>query len=319
MYIAKHKDIYIRGKVPSMSVGIKGEYRAILRGPDGREKVNTGWKPNTLLNNGLYYSIVSPFSIRGYMCLGDDGTAVDIIQTGLLGTQLGAQRVPTSVSETNAGSPNYEMITTNKGTWAPGDGTGTIREVAFKTFSAGDPATAGTIRFVLSTPIVKGALDQLVIEHRMTAYPNTGDVTGTIDISGEAYSYTMRHLEIDETPASFGSIRLVDSYHNYLAGVATLVANTESLTWTAGPTKPAGSANITITNGGALGTYYSNAEIVWDINTANHNISTFIIAMTYIPDIQVHIEKVSDGTPLTKENTHELTMNFRTYPVRYVP
>jgi hypothetical protein len=29
--------------------------------------------------------------------------------------------------------------------------------------------------------------------------------------------------------------------------------------------------------------------------------------------------KVSDGTGLTKENTHEFRINFRSYPQRYVP
>ena len=316
MYLMKYKELYSKNGSLGISSGMKGEYRAILRGIDGREKLNTGWKPNTILDQGLSIARMQAGGITSYAAIGTSATAVDITQVGLQGSKLGSTKSGSTVSTTNSGAPNYERVFTRSWTWLTGDGTGTIAEVITMT-GFGDAAADACVRFVLTAPIVKGAVDQLTIEHRMTIYPDIVDATGVIDISGVDYAYVMRHYNVDSFVSSGVGVYFLNDPDYHTLGNGSLNAITGARPTVTGRTK---ASSQVITTGGVLGTYYINAEAIWSIDqgTGDWNCGTVDNAWSF-GLLQYSLAKVSDGTPLTKENTHELRLNIRLYPQRYVP
>lgn len=324
IYVPRYEELYIRDGEIALHTSMKGEYRAYLRGPDGRLKSDTGWKPNTLLNMGLQNMVGRTGDIAkldGSMALGDSDTAVDITQTSLQGNFLGYQTItPLYVSVVNNGSPNYEIVTVIKATFVSGVQTGTVKEFILQPEGASYTVNAN-IRCVLDTPIVKGAQDELTIEHRLTTYPDVGDATGTIDISGVDYTYTLRRVEIDATPGG-GTTHPDNTYWHswsnncYTDNITTNLLGGPSV-YTTGPTDR---AVVTNSSGGSLGTYYMNGIITAGVDNWVGDIrSVKIYNQGLHSTYQFQIGKVSDDSPLTKANTHELVLNIRVYPQRYVP
>jgi hypothetical protein len=67
--------------------------------------------------------------------------------------------------------------------------------------------------------------------------------------------------------------------------------------------------------------FWQNAFVTLTINgPSSSNLNGFTIAMASgFPQTCAIVEKVSDGTGIDKPNTHQLTLNWRSYPTRYVP
>ncbi len=323
IYIPKYKEIYLKdGELP-IRVRFKGEYRAFLYGCDGRLKYESGWKPNTILNQGFGYMCTnSYFQLFSGFALGDGGAVIDVTQTGLQGTRLGtgfAADSNASVSAINGGTPDYESIVTRSYTMDAGNGTGTVREFVFGPdgFNGwSDPYTECTIRVVLDTPIVKGAADVLTIEHRFTSYPEVADVTGVIDISGVNYNYIFRGIDIDAHVAR--PIRC--NWHDWQFEAYS----SDSLTVNTG-TGPSGS-RLNYRYAGCSNTYspggtpYVQGNVVAGVDAWLGDVRCMtVFNMGMFSSYQVRIGKVSDDTALTKLNTHELRLFYRMYPSRYVP
>lgn len=319
-YIPKYTDIYVRDGHMGMSIGCKGEYRAILIGEDGRPKSDSGWKPNTLLDN--YFHILrygDPFS-RIY--LGDSDIAVNVTQTSLQGSQVGTYEYLGSASyKVNAGLPNYERITIEQGTWAPGESTGTIKE--FVIASAGGAHTSAMVRVVLATPIVKGSGDQLTIQHRFTWYPQIVESTGVIDISGVDYNWAMQCTNAASVPFGHpGRWYTNTGAYGYLkTGEMGLI--------TAGYTQgnQCGYPNSTsaVSYGGSLPDYYTERTYTVGVDQGNsysgliRSWYTDILGPNDAYGLQMRWGKVSDDSVLQKLNTHVLTFGVRLTVSRHVP
>ena len=321
-YIPKFgKEMYIKDGAPGIKTGFKGEYRAILYGVDGREKSNTGWKPNTLLDQGLM--LVRNTDIFGRINVGTSDTPVDISQTGLQGTYLGYGSMGTVTYTANEGPPNYGMVTVEKATLVGGVGTGTIKE--FTCSYSSDFNTTG-IRVVLDTPIVKGTQDELAIEHRLTFYPQLTDATGVITIGGdnpEDFNYIIRHLRVDSVQRQHFSNLRPPYWGNMNAGDEELVGITEVPTWH----NHYLNGYVESIGGTGPGTWYSNCEHFWAVNSElnGYHLRTCRGGMRGMSTnngtfgMQMRIGRVSDDTSILKQNTHEIYLNWRTYPTRYVP
>ena len=155
------------------------------------------------------------------------------------------------------------------------------------------------------------------MEHRFTIYKQVTTVTGVIDISGVAYNYWMRHMNIDLVPGAMDSI---------LAFGATNQQCGYTSTWSDDPLQ----GWIIDTSYGSCGFGYTKdtnepsfpawneITVKMDINHAsNGNEINTIRLETTIGYLQVKFTKVSDGIGVLKEDTHELKMSFRLYSERY--
>jgi hypothetical protein len=227
----------------------------------------------------------------------------------------------------NNGPPDYESQTIEKATFLGGNATGTINEFICCP-SNGSYYTNAGIRVVLDDPIEKGVGDELIIEHRLTFYPQLSDATGVIDVSGVAYNYILRHIRVDAIIQRHFDNLMPPYRGNMWTSQNDIVDNLTDVN-TSGDLYLSSSVD---SYGGSLGSYYTNTELVWAINSegGNRNVRSWRGSMRGIYSLsppasgdrlgmQMQIGKVSDGTPLYKENTHELRMNWRTFPQRHIP
>ena len=322
-YIPKFgKEMYIKDGTPSVNMGFKGDYRAILTGPDGRVKSDTGWKSNTVLDSGLRMARNVDMFVRMY--LGTSNTPVNIAQTWLQGSNLGYGNFGTTTFSENLGvSFGYGQVSVERVTFLSGVATGTINE--FVCSNSSDPVNNTGVRVVLDVPIVKGAQDELNIEHKLTFYPQLTDATGVIEIGGdnpEDYNYVIRHRKVQAVPFRHFQDMAPPYWGNMNAGDQDLKSITDTANfdniYVGGYTFSVG--------GSGPGTWYSNNEISWGINSElnNRTLRTMRGSMWHMTTdigfgMQMRIGRVSDDAGIFKLNTHEIYLNWRTYPTRYAP
>ena len=325
IFIPKFKDYFITSReMPSISSGFCGEYRAILRGPDNRIKSDTGWKPNTILNQGLQSIQRADRNAFNSMYLGDSDAAVDVTQTGLQGTPFpSAQSSYANGSWTPGSDPTWVHMTTRTCTFNAGVNTGTIKEFVFSWTT--DPVNNGSVRVVLDVPIVKGASDELTIEHRLYWYPETSDVTGVVTITGLGdYDYRMRHCQIDVGPTShMYSYTPTNSalFQTHSVGNAgtTLTTLDNYPSW--GNDMSPGSTSY---GSLAADSFYAQTYYTLGVDTGNFTHGAYGVGIFgkywQSGGVQFTLLENGDGvTPITKLNTHVLTFGVRTIINRYVP
>lgn len=330
IWLPKYKEIMIGGdNLPAISQSVKGEWRAKLTGPDGMVKYQTDWRPNLILGQGLQQLVRTTGDPWTVSALGDSAAAVDKTQLGLQGAELGTAN-RTNVTTSNEGAPNYGMVDVVKFVYPPGEGTGTIREmILWQQYT--NTATGGTARWLISPEIVKGALDELSIEHRMTFYPDTGQYTGTFDISGTSYDYWLQCTRVGESnvlrpsdivPSGISTSFSLGLMDDQVSAPATLYPALTGDRW--GPFSNSTNANEDNYTYGTIianDEYWGNCETVFDIDTANGEFDIAEHGILGYPSSSLGVgylfRKTSDGSLLLKENTHELRMNIRAIAKRY--
>jgi hypothetical protein len=259
------------------------------------------------------------------MFVGDSATAAATGQTGLQGSELGAADVNGFSSGSIGAGPTYERVVTQDHQFNPGTGTGTIREAVIS-WSGGNSTTGATVRFVLTSPIVKGVLDQLNIEHRVTMYPDVTDDVGTFDLSGTSYDYTMRLYYCTVAP-NFTQ-RNAQAAHGSGGNGTAYDSSALSAITGSGPVAVYAHADIPSeanqTVGGGVGTYYSNLELVFTADQLQGNGDGEVNAMrTRCFGSNGHLGwqyrfvQTTGGANLLKANTHELRLNSRITNDRY--
>lgn len=336
IYVPKYKEIYIKdGEVRAADTKLRGEYNAVLRGPDGRIKYESGWQPNLILNYGLA-NVLS--TILQYMHLGTSNTTPAESQTGIIGTWLGYVGSDSPQGGSNTGAPDYNRYYTTTFTFGVGVCTGTIAEgvVAFGTSSESDGRNKGFCRFLFTVPIVKGALDSLTVTYRLWLYTDITDHSGTINISGVDYDYTVRPYGVANNGEFWYLSQIADllKFIKQGGGYGKLKARSNqplfAITYDGyiSGNMPDGTNfnTTTFSYGGSLPTYYATITNVAGIDNCNGSFNWLGMVSLYVfsgasheSGLQFSLVKTSDGSHFVKENTHELTLEYRTYVSRYVP
>jgi hypothetical protein len=311
-----------------------GKFRWTLYGPSGEVKQQSigdkdGWSTNLITDKGLQ-NLTLAGSGGGnwseYLILGDGNVAPAVGDTAISGTLLGYEKVPTSNVIGYPSGPNYERVYQQTYTFATGEATGTIRELALGNDQTG--ATEVAVRHLVSPEIVKGALDELTVEYHFTAWPDLTDSTGTITISGTSYDYVCRMLNVTEEQGVMPGFGFWSGDWGVAqAGTGTLSALTAEEIGGSLYNEDSVSGS---TYGGSPGSYYAENNCSWGIDNLGNG-STFTVfcfdtnALNYsIRDItnrylayQFSIDKTVGGGGLLKENTHELTLGLRITSDRY--
>lgn len=296
----------------------RGEYRYRLTGPDGEIKDQCDWKPNMLLDNGL--DLIRTTGITSHMAIGSSNAAAAVGQTYLQGSYMGVHNyIPTVFNPGNAVTPNWEKWKIKEATFGTGVGTGTIGEfILGAEYNMTTPGTA-SIRVALDSPIVKGALDQLTIQHKFTLWPELGDVNQVININAEPYDVLMRHYNGYNNGNSNDHIDFSSGYTVWSNGTIppdmSVNGNNPGGLLASGYT----SAIKTYGDDGP-GLFWTNHEVVWDIDKFNGETDLIYIGIDAdLPPIAAAFSRQSDGAGIDKPNTHQLTLNFRLYSLRYTP
>ena len=328
IYVPKYKDIIVTQNSdtpPGLSAGVKGEYRMTLRGPDGRVKYTSGWKDNTILDRGLALSCQMDIFYRIY--LGDSAAPVVTSQVGLQGALTGDGSYEYFAqgwsSKLNLGAPTYARETIGYVTFAAGQCTGTINEFVMVQQSSYSPYSQGTVRVALTTPVVKGANDELKLEHKFTWYPQVIDTTGDILISDVEYTWTARHTYIHAVPGGHPGAFYPNTggYGGFRTG--ELGAATDG--YPQGNSTGYPNATGGVTYGGGPTTYWSKRYYTTSVDHGNsysgliRSWYTDIVGVSGSCGMQMRWGKKSDDTVLQKLNTHVLYFGAQLFQSRHTP
>lgn len=326
--------------VPSITVGIRGEYRARLYDENGIMKHDSGWNDNLLLDQGPWQFLQGMNNVD-YMTLGTSDVAAVSTQTGIQGTILGRVKW-TSFAGTfgwNWSTPPYYGWTLVPFQFNTGVATGTIKEfvLAGNTDSAANNDAA--VRVVLTAPIVKGPFDQLIIEYRLYTYPEVANDSGTFDVSGVNYDIEMGWSNIDQALGGYSSVGLTDinSFFTrppkeaggfiidafYINGVMPVDIFTRP---TGTPVTPTigweEKLSSTITNGTPP---YRTVVLRSGVDEMNGTFDMFELDCNNDPfgshwaGRTFKVTRTSDSAAFTKEDTHVVTFTYRLYLDKYVP
>jgi hypothetical protein len=192
--------------VPKM--GYSGEARCILYDLNENVRLDTGWGPNLITDNGLdnLRLTSSPFARR---YIGSGSTPATVSQTSMQTflAQSNAAGAGGGVRSGILGGPDYEYWEILSTRFGAGLGTGTVAEIGM---GASTDNTGDNIfnRVVLGTPIIKGAENILDVLFKLTIWPPvTTPLAGTSVIEGINYD-TITLGSIYESSFNDGS----DSY-----------------------------------------------------------------------------------------------------------
>ncbi|MDP9112277.1 MAG: hypothetical protein M3O20_01190 [Acidobacteriota bacterium] len=219
--------------IVSLHTGLRGMYKIEAVKPDGSKRLLADWFPNLITDNGLEQIAVGGYLY--YACVGSGNTAPSNSDTALV-SFIGAGGI-ISAARTATSSPPYYGATTIVYRIAAGSATGNLSEVGVGSQTNGlnlfsralilDGTGTPTTITVLSTE----ALD---VTYQLQLYSPTTDVTGTVNISGVNYNYTMRAALVTNA-GYWAPLYYSDAagYNQVQVGQGTIGAVTSSPTFTA--------------------------------------------------------------------------------------
>lgn len=291
-----------------INTGLSGEFRAVLRDPDGSIVYDSGWGSNLITDLGL---TLFGTGWSTYCYIGS-GSATPSVSDTAMGNQLYAQSQRIGATQDAVTGPNYERRATRTYRYYAGQGTGTIAEVGM----GSNPNSSGALfcRHLLTPAIVKSANQTLDVTYAFTKWPDLVDVTGTAVISGITYDWVASPYYVT-TPVSDSTnfnptapTSLNQYYQSYSGARAGLT-----------DTAPSGSA---LGGGDPSGTVYDSGFCEFDVHygltvgNGTDYLRTFLLQML---DTQMKTQveftqqagQPNPGEGVPKDNTEEADMKFR--------
>ena len=306
----------------NLHTGLQGEYRLVINRPDGSQQ-DSGWFPNLILNQGLDrlglgYPPVD--SVIRYAHVGSGTSAPAATQTGLQTFVAAADNSyrasgytgDAAESVSNAGAPTYAGLHTWKFTFAQGAVVGNITEIGVGWSNTGN--TLFSRALILDsggspTTITLVSIDQLTVYYRIRIIPTLTDATGTIDISGTTYSYTVRASNVttfcSNNTSTFGGTGYFSNANDGFAYPATSTLGTVTQTPSGNP-YPTSS----VTQGPYVnGTYYRDATFNFSTTAGNApgGIGALRFAFGPFNDSQFQMS-LSPAIPKDNTKTFSITM-----------
>lgn len=314
---------------PEVQMGVAGYYKFVLKNRDGSIAQVVDWFPNLITDLGMSRIVNYDGGITSwgaYLAIGSSATTPTFADT-VMGAQLGTRTdVTTSTSAVVYDSYMYRRYTHR---YIEGNGTGTIREVGYFSASTGGVMFSHALLVDGSgtpTSIVKDADQSLDVYYELRNYPKLSDSTGTFDLSGTAYNYTFRPLNLN--PADiFGSAnwtvnsieKCSASFNNYSAytggGLGARTANAPTGTFL-NPSLFYDTSHAANTYAYAKGSYYTDNQIQCGID-AWHGTITVVTFVTGNCQWQCLYSKVSGGGGIVKTNEDRLRLKIRLTVARH--
>jgi hypothetical protein len=302
--------------VIKIRTGFSGEYRYRLTGPDGEIKQECDWKPNLLLDNGL--DLMRIGDVTSAMFVGDSDAPVDVSQVGTQGSNVAADNSGDPIDSNIPAAPDWERWRMLSYVIVAGTATMTIREFVLTGDYNGQLVNnnkAG-VRVVLDAPIIKGAQDQLTIQHKQTMWPTFGQVATVVNISGVPYNVVMQmynNVSVNVNPFQCRWSGLNTAAYSDFVLPADMASNP-------GGTNLGAANGVVVIDGGVSPNFWTDIQLTFGPDNGNGEVNGFRFRQneTYLY-LAALVTKVSDGNPITKANTDELVVRFRVIPQRYVP
>ena len=314
IFIPKH---FPENHEPQMACcGLAGYYRLVLRYRDGRIVRDTGWFKNVITNSGMVF-VRDSTSWFSFCMLGSGSTTPAITDTNITTPLDGLRK---STSGTTIGYSSTYIYYRYTFSFTEGQSTGNVRELGnFQSSSGGNCFNHSLVLDGGGSPttIVKGADQILDVYYEIRNYPKLTDTTGTIDISGTSYNYTVRAAQIDDPGGS--TVRWKNNSREILNASSTshvaytggdLGATTESPTGTSLGSLSGDSGFATSIIG--TGSYYNDVQLQVGIDSWNHASGIRCVQiMTGNCVWQIKYVAVSGGGAIPKTDEDRLRLRFR--------
>ena len=288
-------------------VKMKGEYRFTIKSAAGVILRETDWMDNLITNYGKD-QIGLGVALGAYCRIGTGNTTPAVTDTQLVSQSASTGNTVGTPTAVNNGTPNYETVYTVTYEFALGAVVGNMAEIGIGTAASG--ATLASRALIVNsggTPTTITVLSSEILDvtYRFTLYPKLTDSTGSVTISGTAYSYTARATNIatvlstNPQGALLSAINGSNAYNGaigattgYPAGTATPLTAGSFLTYTAG-------------------NYYRDFTISAALSVGNLSGVITAITTNLGNGGVVFQSQIGFGTAIPKDNTKVLNLTFR--------
>lgn len=313
--------------VPTAPVmGLQGFYKLEALKDDGRVRPLTDWFPNIITNKGI--DIYGVDNIPVGICVVGTGNATPLVTDVSLQTQLALVSNNVARSHSAVGSSPYYTSMVHTHQFGFGAATGNLSEVGI-----GTGATSLFSRALIldggGTPTTITVLsnEALSVTYELRQYVPLTDVTGTINIGGVNYNYTLRASSatnpdvwgwewnpgnsVNVGPASASSPNFaVTSYNGSIGAITSGPGGSQNTSGS--PT------NSTYSNG----TGYYDTQWNWAIGDANFGVGDGIKSIRWQCGYQSFIGsaavgrgrgayQIDFGAKIPKDNTKILQLGIR--------
>jgi hypothetical protein len=180
--------------------------------PDGRRRPLTGWFPNIITDGGL--NAIGTLNSWMAACRVGTGSATPSALDTNLQAHVAGTTDQRSTNATAQATPPYYQSTTRVYRFAQGAAAGNLQEIGIATAAANASGVLFSRALILDSdgnPTTITVLSDEVLDatYQIRNYPPLVDVTGTANIGGVDYDYTVRAANVTDTtnwylPASAG-------------------------------------------------------------------------------------------------------------------
>lgn len=300
--------------------GICGDYK--LRILDGKTRAikyeSPDWIPNLITNLGMdRVGLGSGAAWANFCRIGTGTTTPAFTDTALVAQVASTSTLVGSVSNVNAGAPNYETTSTATWEFAQGAVVGNMAELGLG-WTASTANTLATRSRILDgggspTTITVQASEILQVTYRLRSFPKITDDTGVVVISGVNYNYTARL-------SSAGNARGLQATNGPLTGLSSANAYNGAL----GAITAAPSGTTTSLTTGALaaytnGNFYREHTVTAALAVGNLSGGITAISMSYLGGASGTwaTHQIGFSPAIPKDNTKTLSLTFRTSWARH--
>lgn len=316
--------------------GLKGRYKAVVRGPDMEVRRESEWSDNVVTDLGVRMLLggatAAPSnSTLSLLCsCGAGNSTPSVTDTQIQSFIAGSGAAISALTSRNSTTQPYHVM--HSLTWRFGAGVaqGNVSELCVVNASsipnASSPAfSRALVRDAMGNPtvITVGPDEYLDVTYELYLYPSQSDQTGTfsqiIDSSTTSFTYTSRASNIQSggnPGSSSGWAQCTTVGIPVVFGLAT-PGSVFSLAYPvggslggvgSGPTGAFAESNKFSTSSSATGNYSSKyRDITYTCGLSDANISFDCIKLSYnIGSVQMQI-----SPPVTKVNTKTYTITIR--------
>ena len=275
----KHRYARNSAEIDNAPMQMEGLFKFIVRRADGSIKQETPFSRNLILNQGLNFfgSTAQYVSFCGVGTSTSPPTATD---TALLAGPIYTTTLQASVDTGSGGAPWY-VATSRTFRFALGQLNGNYTEVGV---GATQPALFSraliTPDGVNPTALPVQSDEQLDVVYQLRYYAPASDVTGSITLAGQSYSFTGRAAYVGVFGVSsggFGNVLFGASWGNLAFGARPFSGSSENYVYAGniGPVtgEPVGtratSGTEHVTNSYSAGSYQRSGRINYGLNDGN--------------------------------------------------
>ena len=306
------------------NIGMAGEFRCVVKKSDGSTKIDTGYQKNLILNQGLDFFGGDSGYMTSYCVIGSGNSAPSFSQNKLDAFLASAGIATATVYKTDYDKTRdgnlYKASVTNKYTFT--NIVGNVSEVGlasnYTNSSSYNLCTRALIKDSNGNPTTISVLSGEILDiyyklWRITDLTDKNTTLNVLDGVGGSVAYNVitrpSYIGFNSGDYDYAN-RSIGIPAAYRMGVALNInGDTGELTATNSTFNPVNSSGVSSITWSpyVAGSYKRQLTANATVNDLNLNIRRFQVQIGF-GDFQFRVGKVSDDSPLVKNNTQTLSI-----------